>query len=177
MGAVRDVAGILALQEKNLVTKISEEQKKNGFVTTPFTGEQLESLVALDGLFVIDQNGTIAGYAVAAGWDYFSGRPMFDHMIGLFAEILYKGVRIARENSFQYGPVCVDLSLRGSDAFPRLFATMRESMSARYAVGTTFINKINGRSFRAHTEKARIDVINEFDFNGKNYYGLAFLTK
>ena len=50
-------------------------------------------------------------------------------------------------------------------------------MSEKFEIGTTFINKINERSYQAHTRKAGIDVIDEFDFNGNNYYGLAFLTR
>lgn len=171
-----DIRGFLALQEKNLVTNLSGEQKKNGFVTTPFTKEQLEELIALRGLVVAESERQILGYAVAAGWDYFKGRPMFDLMIDRFQKIEYRGAKITYEKSFQYGPVCVDASLRGSDCFPKLFEKMKETMADRYPVGTTFINKINGRSYRAHTEKTRIDVIDEFDFSGNKYWGLAFLT-
>jgi len=172
-----DAAGILKLQARNLVTNLSDEQKKNGFVTTPFTREQLHALIRGDGLFVIDTDGAINGYAAAAGWDYFKGRPMFGLMIELFQRIDYKGMRITRGNSFQYGPICVDGSLRGTEAFPELFAEMKRTMSKKYEIGTTFINKVNGRSYAAHTKKARLDVINEFDFNGNRYYGLAFLTE
>ena len=172
-----DIPGFLVLQEKNLVTKLNDAQKKNGFVTTPFTADQLDGLVARRGLVVAECDRAILGYAVAAGWDYFEGRPMFDRMIERFSRIEYRGTRIAPENSFQYGPVCVDESVRGTDCFPRLFAKMKETMAGRYPVGTTFINKINLRSYSAHVDKARIDVIDEFDFNGNRYWGLAFLTK
>jgi hypothetical protein len=81
------------------------------------------------------------------------------------------------ENSFEYGPVCIDISLRGTDAFPKLFGKMREKMSEKYLLGTTFINKVNERSYQAHTRKVFMDVIDEFEFNNNNFYGLAFLTK
>jgi len=176
VSTTKDIPGILLLQEKNLVTNLSEEEKKNGFVTTPFTVEQLEELISIKGLFVIDDQNAILGYAVAAGWDYFDGRPMFDYMIKLFKEIEYQRIQITYENSFQYGPVCIDASLRGTDAFPKLFNKMKEEMAKKYPVGTTFINKINNRSYKAHI-KLPVDVINEFEFNSNNYYGLAFLTK
>lgn len=172
-----DITGFLSLQEKNLVTNLGEEQKKNGFVTTPFTAEQLGGLIALRGLVVAERERAIVGYAVAAGWDYFRGRPMFERMIDRFKKIEYRGEKITPENSFQYGPVCVDSILRGTDCFPKLFAKMKETMADRYPIGTTFINKINLRSYKAHTEKTKIDVINEFDFNENRYWGLAFLTR
>jgi hypothetical protein len=172
---IADVPGVLRLQEKNLVTNLSEEQKLHGFVTTPFTHEQLEKLIALHGLFVASQEGIITGYAVAAGWEYFTGRPMFELMIQLFSKLSYRGIAIDSKNSFQYGPVCIDMALRGTDCFPSLFSTMKQGMRERYSVGTTFINRINSRSVRAHTQTVNIDIINEFSFNNQEYYGLAFL--
>jgi hypothetical protein len=53
---------------------------------------------------------------------------------------------------------------------------MKKGMSKKYLIGTTFINKLNARSFKAHTTKAHLDTINEFEFNNNSFYGLAFLT-
>ena len=172
-----DINGILDLQSRNLITNISEEEKKNGFVTTPFTTDQLEQLIISNGLFVVKNNKIILGYAVAAGWDYFAGRPMFDYMIKIFQEIKYKNTLITYSNSFQYGPVCIDSQIRGTEAFPQLFNLMKKEMSKKYVIGTTFINKINQRSYNAHTRKAGLEVINEFEFNNNKYYGLAFLVE
>jgi hypothetical protein len=40
----------------------------------------------------------------------------------------------------------------------------------------TFINKLNQRSFAAHTRKLNIEIIDEFELNGNSFYTLAFLT-
>ncbi len=82
----------------------------------------------------------------------------------------------SKDNSFQYGPICIDSRLRGTEAFPILFHEMRKEMSKRFRIGTTFINKQNERSYQAHIRKVKIDVINEFTFNNNHYYGLAFET-
>lgn len=177
MGSRRDIAAVLALQERNLVTKLSDDEKRNGFVTTPFSDQQLQELIAIAGLFVIEEDGRLIGYAAAAGWDYFAGRPMFDLMLQRFVQISYRGELISPLNSFQYGPVCIDGAVRGSDAFPNLFAFMRLQMAARYTIGTTFINRMNLRSIRAHVDKIGLDVIDEFVFNDQNYLGLGFLTR
>lgn len=171
-----DISGILSLQEKNLVTNLSDGQKKNGFVTTPFTNEQLEKLIAINGLFVIENENRILGYVIAAGWDYFRGRPMFDFMIDRFSKMAFCDIQIGCENSFQYGPICIDEHLRGTDCFLRLFETMKQSMSDKYAIGLTFINKVNERSYLAHTKKANLIAIDDFAFSGNAFYGLAFLT-
>lgn len=175
-GTIEDISGIIELQEKNLVTNLTEEQKKNGFVTTPFGFLHFQEFIASGGLFVIENQNSIKGYCVAAGWDYFKGRPMFDLMLKRFSMIIYKNIRISSDNSFEYGPVCIDLSLRGTNAFPELFGKMKRKMAERYSIGTTFVNKMNERSYQAHTKKVFMDVIDEFDFNNNSFYGLAFLT-
>ena len=169
-----DFAAILALQEKNLVSKLTEEQKKEGFVTTPFTVDQLQEILAMKGLFVIEEGAEIKGYTMAAGWDFFAQWPIFPHMLQRFNGKSFNAVMINAKNSFQYGPICVDHSVRGSSAFPDLFARMKQDMLQRFAVGTTFINKKNGRSFAAHTKKLGLQLFDEFSFNNNDYWVLAF---
>ena len=171
-----DIQGILALQEINLFNNLPEEERKNGFVTTPFTILQLEELLKKDGLFVVEKDGKIMGYTMAAGWDYFSQWPIFPYMISRLSGFVFNNTTISEKNTFEYGPVCIDSSLRGTDAFPRLFEEMRIKLSSTYPVGITFINKVNDRSYKAHTRKAGMTVVDEFEFSGKNYYSLAFDT-
>ena len=141
---------------------------------TPFNSEQLEALRLIEGLFVAKRENVLVGYAVAAHWDYFDGRPMFELMIRRFERMDFQGKPISRDNSYQYGPVCVEKAMRGTGRVEVLFATMKEYMGKRYQTGTTFINKINVRSYEAHTRKLGLQVIDEFEFNGNQYWGLAF---
>jgi len=169
-----DMASILDLQDKNLVTKIEPSEMIHGFVTTPFSPEQLEALRLIVGLFVAMRENVLVGYAVAAHWDYFDGRPIFELMIRRFEKLDFQEKPISRDNSYQYGPVCVEKAMRGTGVVQSLFAAIKEHMGKRYPVGTTFINKINSRSYEAHTRKLGLRVIDEFEFNGNQYWGLAF---
>jgi uncharacterized protein YjeT (DUF2065 family) len=85
---------------------------------------------------------------------------------------------INEANSFQYGSVCIDAAYRGQGVFPRLFETMRLGMCARYPIGVTAFNtpfnRLNPHSYHAHTKKLGVTAIDEFEFNDKPYYGLAF---
>jgi hypothetical protein len=98
-------------------------------------------------------------------------------MTSRFPQLQFHGTQIADRNTFQYGPVCIDQTLRGSGIFPQLFETMRSSFASRYPIGVTFINQVNVRSVVAHTRKLDLEIIDEFEFNGNFYYGLAFWTK
>lgn len=172
-----DIPGVMELQGNNLLSNVPENERANGFVTTPFTVAQIEECITQEGLFVAEIEKTIIAYAFAASWQYFAQWPIFTYMVSRFESIHFRNEEITTENSFQYGPICIDQNYRGSGLFQKLFELMRTSMSERYPIGVTFINKINTRSFEAHTKKLNLEVIDEFEFNANNFYGLAFYTK
>jgi hypothetical protein len=173
-----DIPGIQALQTANLYTNLSEVDRQTyGFVMTPFSVEQLMALMAEEGAFVAEVEGRIVGYVFAASWAYFSQWAIFPYMVSRFPKLeLFQGQTITDQNSFQYGPVCVDRAQRGMGVFPALFATMCEGMKSRYPIGYTFINKQNTTSFAAH-QKLPLQVMDEFEFNDNAFYGLAFPTQ
>jgi hypothetical protein len=172
-----DIDQILELQSVNLLTNLSESDLANGFVTTPFTPAQIRSLLAQTGAFVAEKEGVIVGYLFAGNWEFFSQWQIFPYMVSCFANLSFQGDRLTTENSFQYGPICIDRRLRGSGVFLPLFETMRSSFSSRFPIGITFINQLNLRSFAAHTKKLNLEVIDRFEFNQNSFYLLAFPTK
>lgn len=172
-----DISQILELHYRYQVDSINEEDKKDGFITTAFTEDQLSELIEKEqGLFVAVTNNNIVAYAMAASWTYWARWPMFAHMIKDLPNITYKDIVLNVENSYQYGPVCVDKHYRGKGVFEGVFKFSLNEMSQKYPVLVTFINKINPRSFAAHTRKVGLEVVKEFDFNNNNYYELACLT-
>jgi hypothetical protein len=172
-----DINEILELQARNLYTNLSEIERAEGFVTTPFTVEQIKALLSQTGVFVAVKEESVVGYAFAGNWDFFSRWAIFPYMTSRFPQLKFQGTQITVDNTFQYGPVCIDQTLRGSGVFPQLFETMRSSFSAQFPIGVTFINKANPRSLAAHTQKLNLEIIDEFEFNGNFYYSLGFWTK
>ena len=49
-------------------------------------------------------------------------------------------------------------------------------MAKRYPILVTFVNKINPRSYEAHTRKLGLEVIKEFEFNGNFYWEMVYDT-
>ncbi len=174
---VEDIDGVLELHYRYQIDSIAEEEKKDGFVTTPFTSGQLRSLIEEEqGLFIALEDERVIAYVMAASWRFWSAWPMFAYMIGGLGELEYHGVKLSVDNSYQYGPVCVDRSVRGSGVLEAIFEFARVEMAKRYPVLVTFINRINTRSFAAHTRKLGLEVIAEFGYNGNSYYELAYDT-
>lgn len=175
LGTPADIDGILALQELYLFRNLDDEQRKEGFVTTPFTVQQLEQVIQERGLFVAeDETYKIVAYAFAASWKYFEQWEIFNYMVSRFPNLSFEGNEITTENSFQYGPVCIDKKYRGTGLLQLIFEEMRLELLKRYPISITFINKINLVSEKAHTKKLGWKIIDEFEFNNNQYIGLAF---
>jgi len=172
-----DIDNILELHFSYQINSIAEEDKKDGFVTTAFTKEQLTSLIDDEqGLFIALEDDRVIAYVMAASWQFWSIWPMFEHMIKDLNNLEYLGQKLSVDNSYQYGPVCIDKTVRGSGLLEKIFDFAREEMSKRYPVLVTFINKTNPRSYEAHVRKLGLEVIQEFEFNDNNYYELVYDT-
>ncbi|MDD2888754.1 MAG: GNAT family acetyltransferase [Aliarcobacter sp.] len=174
---IEDIEKVLELHFKYQIDSIKEEDKKDGFITTAFTKEQMIDLITLEqGLFIAVENEKVVAYVMSASWNFWSRWPMFAFMMEDLPNLEYLGQKLSLENSYQYGPVCVDKEYRGSGVLEKIFDFARENMAKRFPILVTFINKINQRSFEAHTKKLKLEVIKEFSYNNNNYYELVYDT-
>ena len=175
--AMEDIPKIEELQKRYHISFISAEEKKNGFVTTLFTQDQLAELIEREnGVSLACDGERIAGYAMAASWEFWRKWPLFEQMIADLPNIQYGDRQLTVENSYQYGPVCIDSDYRGKGVLQELFRYSARQMNARYPILITFINHVNQRSFAAHTKKVGLEVIKDFSFNGNRYYELGYDT-
>lgn len=173
-----DFAGVLRLQEKYLYRNLNETERKSGFVTTPFTIDQLEEISKQNGIFIAENEAnSIVAYAFSGSWKYFEQWEIFNFMVSRFPQLSFNGEKITTNNSFQYGPVCIDENYRGKRLLNQIFEEMRIEFFKKYPISVTFINKINVISEKAHTKKLGWEIIDEFEFNNNTYIGLAFDMK
>ena len=172
-----DIDDVLDLHYRYQVDSIDEKDKADGFVTTPFTREELTDLINMEhGLFIARKESVVVAYVMAASWDFWSAWPMYTFMIKDLPNLKYHGQTLSIENSYQYGPVCIDRSARGSGLLEEIFNFAIQEMAKSYPILVTFVNKNNPRSYEAHTRKLGLDVIQEFEFNNNHYYEMACLT-
>jgi len=169
-----DISGIIKLQSANLFNNLKAEEREKGFVTTPFTIPLIEEIISQEGLFIATDNETVVAYVFAGSWEYFSYWDIFKYMISRFPNLEFQGKAISTENSFQYGPICIDINYRGKGLINKIFEEMRINLKEQYPISLTFINAVNIPSTKAHTEKLGWEIIDRFEFNGGKYLGLAF---
>jgi len=175
---LNDIDATLKLHAKYQIDTIKEEDKKDGFVTTPFTKDELASLIEQEkGLFIAKDGDEVLAYVMSASWQFWSKWTMFAFMIEDLPNITYKGIQLSVDNSYQYGPIAIDKSVRGTEVLPNIFNFALQEMAKRYDVLVTFVNKINPRSFAAHKRKLGLDILKEFEYNGNKYWEMGCLTK
>ena len=171
----QDMAGIMALHQKYHIDSIAGEEKLDGFVTTNFSVDQLQDLIRKEnGITIAKHEDSIVGYAMAASWQFWSQWPFMDHMVQELPKHSYTGQILHKDNSYQYGPVCIDGAFRGKGMFEKVFHASYENMSQKYPYAVTFINQINHRSYAAHTKKVSMETIGTFQYNNNQYYILAY---
>jgi len=175
-GTTADIDQVLVLQQKYLLANLPEIERAQGFVTTPFTVEQLQEIIDFEGFFVAEDDKKIVAYVVICSWDFFTRWPIFAHMASRFSDLDFEDFKINTSNTFEYGPICIDAAYRNKGVLQQLFEAMRLGTKDRFKVGVTFINKLNKRSFSAHTKKLNLKVVDEFNFNQHDFYTLAFWT-
>ena len=88
----------------------------------------------------------------------------------------FKGIEITKNNSYQYGPIAIDKRFRGTVLLFEIFDFAREHMAKRYPILVTFVNKINIRSYYAHS-KLGLEVLSQFEYNNNQYYEMVYDTK
>ena len=174
---IEDIPAIAELQERYHVSTIKEEDKAGGFVTTLFTDQQFKELIEEEnGVAIACDGDKVVAYVMAGSWKFWSAWPLFEHMIKDLPNTEYLGQVLTTENSYQYGPVCIDKEYRNMDVLPNIFEYSRIEFSKRYPILITFINQINGRSYNAHVNKLHMEVIKPFVLNNNNYYELGYDT-
>jgi hypothetical protein len=180
---VADMPGIRALLKKYHRDTISDEDRPGGFVTTAITDEQLTDLIEKEnGVMIIvrpqaaPSPDEVLAFCFAAPWEFWKSWPLFAYMIEIMPEYEFEGKKIVVEETYQYGPICVDTSIRGTGAFADLFYASLTDFKDRFPVMITFVNSINGRSENAHNNKAHMQTIGTFDFNDNHYLMMAIRT-
>jgi len=174
---IKDIQGILLLEKKYHRDSISEEDKPGGFIGTYFSENKLKRLIEEEkGLAVAYDGDRLIAFANSASWQFWQTWPVFKPMIDDLPNIKYKDTVLSVDNSYQYGPACIDKDYRGTEILFYLFECSRLLMKDRYPILVTYVDQSNQRSFQAHSRKLGCDVVKEFEFHGNMLFVLCYDT-
>ncbi len=174
LATLDDLEAILQLQEKYHVSNLTElEKQEKGFVTMRVTPAQFTELIENRGVFIALNDTDLAAYALTSAWDFYRQWPIIQKMEAILPTLKLGNEDLTVENSFQYGPVCIDEAFRGKAILKQLFDLIQENYRDKFPFAITFINKVNERSFKAHARHTPLSIIGDFEFNDNQYCALA----
>ena len=168
-----DVQAIASLERSQLEAELEPSQRGGTMQGQAFSCQEITRLVEQHWLVVAEVEGYIVGYVIAGEWAFFESWPIYRRLLSRLGEHQICDSRLSRENSCQYGPIWIHPAHRGQGIFEAMVAELKLAVQKQYPYMLTFIAEDNERSFAAHTHKASMQVIDFFDFDGRDYYLLA----
>jgi hypothetical protein len=146
-----DLHQILALQQKNLKTNVTEAVKREqGFVTVCHSWEQIHLMHRATPQVIAKDGDQVAAYALAMLPALGELVPDLQPMFALFAQIPWQGQSLADSNYYVMGQVCVGAEYRGQGTFDGLYQQHRELYRPDFDLLITEVSTNNTRSMRAH---------------------------
>ncbi|MGP4014689.1 GNAT family N-acetyltransferase [Saccharopolyspora sp. 5N708] len=145
-----------------------EERAKRGFVQGSFDERKLAALEATTGVYVAENDGELAGFAITSPADDHDGGP---------PRLTVDAARAAGLTSdfFLYGPVVVDPRHSGKGVLRLLLAAVDANLADRYAHAVLFVEHTNEKSMSVHRHLGMTE-LTEFTNNGRNYAVFTFPT-
>ncbi len=175
LAQIDDVPVLSFLEKIQLEAELT--QRESGVMQGhTFSASDLTSLIEHHWIAVAELEGQIIGYVIAGGWSFFQKWPIYRRLLSRLEQHSINGLGLNQANSCQYGPIWISQKHRGTGIFQALVEYLKRCVKPKYPFMLTFIAEDNERSFAAHTQKAAMQVLDYFDFDGRDYYLLATTT-
>lgn len=168
-----DLEQLHRLERQYLNDELGTEAQSHAFDGQAFGLKELKHLVENGWIVVAEEKRDIVGYVIAGPWSFFQNWPVYRHILKQLGQFSLEGTKLTQDNTCQYGPIWIKQAYRGKGIFEQLVTSLNGFVSSRYAFMLTFIAEDNMISFSAHTNKASMQVLDFFTFDGRDYYLLA----
>jgi len=167
-----DVPQLVELERQHVNAELSRHDPSlQGQGLTPI---QLTQLINQHWIILALDGANIIGYVIAAQWRFFAKQALYQKIIQKLPSLETDQdglpLRINQENSLQYGPIWIAEPYRGQGIFAQLVnqLVLATKNKSRYLVA--YIAEDNGRSFKAHTQYADMQVVDYFGFQQRDFY-------
>ncbi|MFE3291375.1 GNAT family N-acetyltransferase [Rhodococcus sp. NPDC059234] len=163
-----DRRAILALMQASRGEDLSpEERSKQGFVQGSMDDATLARLQEAPGVFVAEEAGSLAGFAMTSAPGMFASGPPRE-TVDAVAAAVPAGTRL-----FLYGPVAVDPRFQGRGVMTALLTGLSRDLAECYDLGAAFIEVANAKSLAVHRHYGMGEVA-RFTVGAREYVVFAF---
>ena len=171
-----DLPAVLAIQNGNLHANLTEEQRRDGFLSAAFTAEHFAQMAREAAVMVADDSGQICGYLCTGSARVPRQFPLLAGMIDALPRVSFLGRPLASQRSLIYGPVCVARSHRGRGLLRGLYDALRREVAGGYDAGVAFVAKDNQRSLAAHADGLGMTIAGDFALHRHGRTGFSHST-
>ena len=168
-----DAQAIAQLEQSQLEAELDPSQRDGVMTGQSFSLGDIQTLIKAHWIVLAEQDETIIGYVIAGKWSFFESWPIYRRLLGRMSELEFDGRSLNKQNCCQYGPIWISPAHRGQGLFEAMVTELKLAVKQLYPYMLTFISEENERSFAAHTNKASMQVVDFFCFDGRDYYLLA----
>jgi hypothetical protein len=169
-----EYSAILKLQAANYVGNLSEDERRDGFLSAEFTREQVMKMAQDLGIMIALESAVLAGYLCAFRNDFKHGSPVLAKMFESYGRVRFEEKPLASYKSYVYGPVCIDRDYRRCGLLRGLYEAQKRDLAAQFELGVGFVSRSNPRSLDAHVHGLGMAAVGEFDVKGNTYVIFAF---
>lgn len=169
-----DYDQILALQSANYIANLSEEERKEGFLSAQFTRQQTAALAEDLGTMVALVDGRVAGFLCAFRNQFETGSPVIARMLESYERFTFEGRPLSWFKSYIYGPVCIGREYRGHGLLRGLYEAQKKDLAGQFEIGVAFVSRNNPHSLSAHVAGLGMIEAGDFEVKGNGYVALAF---
>jgi predicted GNAT superfamily acetyltransferase len=169
-----DYSAVLGLQSANYIANLSEEERKEGFLSAQFTREQTAALAEDLGTMVALIDGQVAGFLCAFRNEFETGSPVIAKMLESYERFAIEGQRLSAFKSYIYGPVCIGREYRGRGLLRGLYEAQKKDLAEQFEIGVAFVSRDNPHSLSAHVAGLGMIEAGDFEVKGNVYATLAF---
>ncbi len=172
-----DYPAIVELNKANFFANLSEDERRDGFLSAVFTVEQIGAMAEDLGITVALIDGQVVGFLCAFRNDFNHGSPVVAKMIESYDYLSFEGRLLDTYKSYAYGPVCIDRTHRRQGLLRGLFEEQKRELAGRFDVGVALIARTNQHSMDAHVAGLGMTDVGSFEVGGNLFATVAFRVK
>ena len=169
-----DYPSILRLQSVNYIANLSNEERKQGFLSAQFSPAQVSQMAEDLGIMVALVGRDIAGFLCAFRNEFVHGSPVLAKMFESYDLVKFEGKALSSYRSYAYGPVCIGREYRQRGLLRGLYEAQKKDLAGQFDIGVAFVSRSNPHSLQAHVAGLAMTEAGEFEVNGNVYVVLVF---
>src|SRR6185503_2217889 len=170
----KDYLTILDLQNANFAANLSDEERKEGFLSAQFSAEQTAQIAEDLGTMVAVIDHRVAGFLCAFRNEFDTGSPVIAKMLDSYDRLSLDGQPLRVFHSYIYGPVCIARDKRRRGLLRGLYEAQKKDLAGRFEIGVAFVARNNPHSLSAHVAGLGMLEAGDFTVKDKVYVALAF---